>query len=529
MSAETFQFLNFTLRPSLRQLSRNGAPVVLGARAYDLLLHLVANAHRVVGRDELMQTVWGDAVVGDNNLNVQIASLRQLLGREAVLTVPGHGLRFGHAVRALSANEEAPALPDRPSVVVLPFANLGAEAEWEWFADCIVEDLTTELSRFRDLFVVARNSAFAWRGQARDVREIARALGVRYVVEGSVRVAAGRVRATAQLIDATSGGHVWADNVEGQVNDPFAMETRIAAGIVTALAPQIDAAESARMRRAPPTDIGAFGVAQKAWAIMSAGEMAFDRVPRDQAAALAHEALASDSSCGLAYRVLAAIEWWHAYHGTTDDFRATVAAGRRAADAAIALDAQDHHAWRQKGLLAFMAQDEATGLAALRHAHDLNPNCAVTLAWLSLNESLHGEPDRGVPLAEAALRLSPRDPARGEMLCALGFAQFAARNYTGAAASAHAALLGMANAAPPLVLGTIAQVGAGDMAGGGHDLCAAQPDRARARRHAAGRTLALDQRRLSHPRAHLLAGRCGARAAGGSRRAPIGTHQCSNA
>lgn len=463
LNVEAFHFLDCILRPSLRELSRGGGPLALGARAYDLLLHLVANAGRVVGRDEAMLAVWGDAVVGDNNLNVQVAALRQLLGRDAVLTIPGHGLRFGHAVRAAASVEEAAEPPDRPSVVVLPFANLGAEAAWDWLADCTVEDVTTELSRFRDLFVVARNSAFAWRGQARDVRSIARALGVRYAVEGSVRVAAGRVRATAQLIDATSGGHVWAENFDGPVEDPFAMQARIAAGIVTALAPQIDGAESLRMRRAPPADLGAFGLAQAAWAVMSAGEMAFDTAPRDRAAALAHQALAADPGCGLAHRVLAAVAWWHAYHGTTDDVAATVAAGRAAAGAAIALDAQDHHAWRQKGLLAFMAQDGAVGLSALRHAHDLNPNCAVTLAWLSLNEALHGEADRGVQLAEAALRRSPRDPARGEMLCALGFAQFATRDYPGAAASAQAALLGMANAAPPLVLGAIAQVGAGDL------------------------------------------------------------------
>jgi tetratricopeptide (TPR) repeat protein len=164
--------------------------------------------------------------------------------------------------------------------------------------------------------------------------------------------------------------------------------------------------------------------------------------------------------------VLAAVQWWHAYHGTTMTFAATVAAGREAADAAIAIDAQDHHAWRQKGLLAFMAQDPSSGLEALRHAHELNPNCAVTLAWLGLNEALHGETHRGVPLAEAALRLSPRDPTRGEMLCALGFAQFAVRDYAGAAASAQAARLGMVNAAPPLVLGAIAQVGTGDLAAG---------------------------------------------------------------
>lgn len=463
---QAFEFLDCTLRPSLRQLSRGGAPLALGSRAYDLLLHLVAHAERVVPRHELMLAVWGDTVVGDNNLNVQVAALRQLLGREAVITVPDRGLRFGHPVRPVEDADAAPELPARPSVVVLPFADLGAEPRWAWFADCIVEDVTTALSRFRDLFVVARNSAFAWRGQARDVRAVARALGVRYVVEGSVRIVGGHVRATAQLIDATSGGHVWAENIDGVVDDPqalFAMQTRIAAGIVTALAPQIDAAEATRMRRALPADLAAFGQAQAAWAVVSVGEMAFDTGPRRRAAAMAREALAADPSCGLAWRVLAAVQWWHAYHGTTDDFAATVAAGSDAADAAIAIDAQDHHAWRQKGLLAFMAQDQATGLAALRHALELNPNCAVTLAWLSLNEALHGDAVRGVPLAEAALRLSPRDPARGEMLCALGFAQFAARDYVGAAASAQAARLGMVNAAPPLVLGAIALVGTGEL------------------------------------------------------------------
>jgi len=460
---DAFQFLDCILRPSVRQLTRGGVPIAVGARAFDLLVHLVANAERVVDRDEIMLAVWGDEVVGDNNLNVQVATLRRLLGRAAVLTVPGRGLRFGHPVR-IETEPEVPALPERPSVVVLPFIDLGTDPDWGWLADCIVEDVTTELSRFRDLFVVARNSAFAWRGQVRDVRTIARVLGVRYVVEGSVRVAAGRVRATAQLIDATSGAHVWAENVDGVVEDPFATQTRIVVGIVGALAPQVDGAEVMRMRRAPPADAGAFGVAQAAWAVVSTGEMAFDTAPRDRAAALAREALAADPSCGLAYRVLAAVHWWHAYHGTTGDFAATVAAGRDAADAAIALDGQDHHAWRQKGLLAFMAQDQGAGLVALRHAHALNPNCAVTLSWLSLNEALHGEPARGVPLAEAALRLSPRDPVRGEMLCALGFAQFAARDYAGAMVSAQAAALGMSNAAPPLVLGAISQVGAGDLA-----------------------------------------------------------------
>jgi tetratricopeptide (TPR) repeat protein len=236
--------------------------------------------------------------------------------------------------------------------------------------------------------------------------------------------------------------------------------------VVTALAPQVDGAEAALVPRAPPADLAAFGLARQAWVALSTSEMAYDPAPRQEATAWAEAALEADPGCALAWRSLAMALWWDAYHGTTGDFDATVARGAEAAGRAIALDALDHHAWRLKGLLAFMAQDAATGLAALRHAQDLNPNCARTLAWLGMYEGMHGEPARAVPLAEAALRLSPRDPARGSMLCALGFAQFTVRDYAGAVVSAQAALLGMANAAPPLVLAAIAHVGAGDMAAG---------------------------------------------------------------
>ncbi|MFN0164740.1 MAG: winged helix-turn-helix domain-containing protein [Burkholderiales bacterium] len=474
MIVKTYHFLDCALQPSLRQLTRAGSLLALGERAFDLLLHLVANAGRVASRDELMQAVWGDAVVGDNNLNVQVAALRSLLGRDAVLTVTGRGLRFGHPVRAEVAADSTPAVPDLPSVAVLPFADMSAAATLAWLADSIVEDITTELSRFRDLFVVARNSAFSWRGKAYDVRDVARALGVRYIVEGSVRISGNEVRTTAQLIDASSGGHVWAENISSSISDTFATQARVATGVVTALAPQIHAAASIRMRRMPPADLNAYGLALAAWAIVSTGEMAFDRTPRDRAMELARSALAADPSCSLAYRVVAAVEWWHAYHGTTDDSARTVAAGVAAVDAALAIDALDHHAWRQKGLLAILAQDVPTGLTALRHAHDLNPNCAVTLAWLGMSEALHGEEGRAVAQLETALRLSPRDPARGEMLTALGFAQFAAHDYVRAAASAQAALLGMSNAAPPLVLATIAQIGSGDLAAGKASFAALQ-------------------------------------------------------
>jgi TolB-like protein len=460
---ESIQFLDFQLHRPTRQLMQDARKVEIGARAFDLLDLLITHRDRVVSRNEIMESVWRDLIVGDNNLNVQVANLRRALGPQAVVTVPGRGLRFGFKVVPDRAPNTALSLPDRPSVVVLPFADLGGDPDLGWLADGFVEDITTELSRFRDLFVVARNSAFAYRGVPRDVREVSRDLGVRYVVEGSVRAASGRVRVTAQLIDATNGSHVWAENFDSNLQDHFETQHRIAQAVVTSLAPQIDRAEAARIRTAPPDDLNAYGVAQLGWAIISAGDMAYDPVPRDQALTLARQALDIDPDSGLAWRTVAWVQWWHAYHATTPSIPATLAEGLDAANRAIALDPTDHHARRLKALLNFMNQNPDAGLLDLRHAHEINPNCAITLGWLGLYEATHGERAKGVPYAEAALRLSPCDPARGSLLAALGFAQFTARDYDAAVQTAEAALAEAAGSVTPLVLGVIARVGAGQI------------------------------------------------------------------
>ncbi|MDP2083534.1 MAG: hypothetical protein U0934_14035 [Pseudotabrizicola sp.] len=384
--------------------------------------------------------------------------MRRMLGAGAIVTVPGRGLHFGLEVAPETAHL---ALPERPSVVVLPFSNLGGDAELDWLADGFVEDITTELSRFRDLFVVARNSAIVYRDMPRDLRMIARELGVRYVVEGSVRASPDHVRVTAQLIDATTGGHVWAENFDRDLAGHFETQARVARAIVTCLAPQIDRAEATRIKSDPPDDLTAHGMALRGWSLISTREMSYDRGPRDVAADLARQALTRDPGSGLAWRVLAWVSWWHAYHATTETVPGTLADGIEAATRAIAADPTDHHARRLRALLHFMNQNSNAGLPELRQAHEMNPNCAVTLAWLGLYEGFHGDAGKGVPLAEAALRRSPRDPARGSLLAALGFAHFAVRNYAAAADAAKAAHAEAAGSATPLILATIAWVGVG--------------------------------------------------------------------
>lgn len=457
---DTFRFADFTFNRRTRQLTRAAAAVPVGSRAFDLLDLLIAHRDRVVDRDEIMASVWPGTVVGENNLNVQVANLRRVLGADAIVTVPGRGLRFGLAV-----DPDIPplALPDRPSVVVLPFANLGSDPGLDWLADGFVEDITTELSRFRDLFVVARNSAFVFRQMPRDLRDVSRELGVRYVVEGSVRAGPDRVRVTAQLIDAVTGGHVWAENFDRAMADHFDTQAQVARAIVACLSPQIERAEADRIRALPPDDLTAHGLAQRGWSVISSGEMDYDPARRDRAAALARQALDRDPRSGLAWRVLAWVAWWHVYHATTTSMPDTLMEGINAATRAIAIDKNDHHARRLRAQLHFMNQNPGAGLPELRRAHKINPNCALTLCWLGFYEAINGGAEVGVPLAEAGLRRSPRDPARGSMLCAVGFAQFAARNYAATAEAAEAALAEAAEGATPLILGTIAHVGIGQI------------------------------------------------------------------
>lgn len=459
VSKDVVFFSDFALDRGTRQVRRGSDILPVGARAFDVLEVLISHSDRIVSRADIFDTVWPDTVVGDNNLNVQVAKLRQVLGPEAIVTVPGRGLRF-----ALDISTDTPpplALPDGPSVVVLPFSNLGGDPELAWMADGFAEDITTELSRFKDLFVVARNSAIAFRETPRDLRRIARDLGVRYVVEGSVRATPLQVRVTAQLIEATSGGQVWAENFSRTLDAHFETQAVVARAIAACLSPQIERAEADRFCVLAPGDLTAHGLARQGWTAISSEEMSYDSGPRDRAAALARQALSLDQRSGLAYRTLAWVAWWTVYHGTTVSVSATISEGITAATRAISIDPLDHHARRLRAQLNFMMEDVQTGLAELREAHDLNPNCALTSCWLGFYEAVNGDVVRGVALTEAGLRRSPRDPARGSMLCALGFAQFAAGNYDAAVTAAETALAQAADSATPLILGSIAHVGAG--------------------------------------------------------------------
>lgn len=461
----------FEVRPDERRLFALGEPVALGARAFDLLLVLIEHRDRVVGKDELMTLVWPGMVVEDSNLTVQVSALRKALGAHAVATVPGRGYRFSLDLqtpaltrdRRSAARRTELALPDKPSVVILPLLNLSDDPQQDHFVDSVTEDITSELSRFHDLFVIARNSAFTYKGKAVDVRTVSRELGVRYVVEGSVRCSGQRVRVAVNLINALSGEHIWAEKYARVLEDIFDLQEEVTRAIVTALAPQILAAEDERARLARPGNLNAHAMAQHGWAIAVAGNMTYDRAPRDEAFRWASEALAVDANCSLALRTIASVHWWHAYHNTTESTAESLRLGLAAATQAITLAPGDHHARRWRGLLLAMAQQPDESLAELRRAHEINPNCALTKVWLGLYESMHGDATKGVPYALEALRLSPCDPSRGTFLVILSFVHFAVADYAAAVDAAKAALREAPGSAVPYLAATISWVGVGEI------------------------------------------------------------------
>jgi len=344
----------------------------------------------------------------------RVAAAFEDQGEQRVKNIPDPVRAF--RVRAGSAPVSAPtvaaappklATPDKPSLAVLPFANMSGDAEQEYFADGMVEDIITALSRFRQLFVIARNSTFTYKGRAVDVRQVARELGVRYVLEGSVRKAGRRVRITGQLIDAASGAHLWAERFDGDLEDIFDVQDRITEGLVGAIEPQIRKAEIERSRRKRPENLDAYDL------YLRALPHTYAFLPEDNRIALEllHQAIALDPGFAPA---LATAAWCYEQRLTRgwptvreDDASNAVRLARQA----IATDTDDAAAIAAAGfVLVMVGRDFAAGLAAVRRAAALNPNNANVCLFAGWANNVGGDLDEALAHFERAERLSPSDP-----------------------------------------------------------------------------------------------------------------------
>ncbi len=325
----------------------------------------------------------------------------------------------GEVVTAAATAEKAPlALPDKPSIAVLPFNNMSGDPEQEYFADGIAEDVITALSRFRSLFVIARNSSFSYRGTSPDIRVVAQELGVRYVVEGSVRKAGERVRITAQLIEAETGNHLWAERFDRELKDIFAVQDEITQRIVGALQPEIGMAEWERARRKSPNSLDA-------WAIYHQGIhhlYQYSKADNAEARRLFRQAIEHDDKFASAYAMLAYACFMAVFDALTEYRVDQLSESFETAQQAVRLDDQDAMAHAILGRVLSMRHQHDLAIAECDKAIELNPNLAQAQFGRGLALVLSGQPDDAVTNLENAARLSPRDPNYYAFLVILAWA-----------------------------------------------------------------------------------------------------------
>ena len=352
-------------------------------------------------------------------------------------------------------------LPDKPSIAVLPFQNMSGDPEQEYFADGMVEEITTALSRFNWLFVVARTSTLLYKGRAVDVKQVSRELGVRYLLEGSVRKAANRVRITGQLIDATTGAHLWADRFDGALENIFELQDQVAAGVVGAIHPKLLAAEMARARRKAPTDLNAYD-----W-FLRASELIYQwtEESHEEALRLLYRAIELDPEYAQAYGFASYCFVWRWTVGDLPDAEHDEA--RRLARMAIRYGRDDGFSLAWGGsTLAFFARTAAElkeGADIVDQALSLNPNLARSWNLSGWVRIFLGQPDLAIEHLERAMRLSPLDFAFHAMEAAMANAHLAAGRYDDAALWAERSLRDQPNQGDALAALMLAKAGTGDL------------------------------------------------------------------
>ena len=441
-----FLFADHTLDTDRRELRRGPERIAVEPQVFDLLVYLVQNRDRVVSKDDLIASVWGGRSVSDSTLTSRINAARRAVGdsgenQNLIRTIQRKGLRFvgeireppdgvepDHAAAAPAAVHEpsrpALPLPDRPAIAVLPFVNMSGEPEQEYFSDGISEDIVTALSKLRWFFVIARNSSFVYKGKAVHLKQVAEELGVRYVLEGSVRKGGDRVRITAQLNDVATGSHIWAERYDRGLADVFAVQDEITEAIVAAIEPQLYAAENFRAQRKPPDSMDA-------WDLVMRALSHYWRVTRQDnvvAQALLEKAISIDPNYGQALGVLAASHTFSAHMGWADMATAAPIA-ERAALAAILADSEDAWAHHALGCVYLHTRRFDDSLAEFELALRLNPNFSLAQGYYGLALSYCGRWEEADVAARRALRLSPRDPFSAVYYGIAAYAQFIGRNY----------------------------------------------------------------------------------------------------
>lgn len=429
----SYHFEDFALDGERRELRRGNELVPVEPQVFDLLQFLIRNRERVVSKDDLVDAVCQGRIVSDATLASRVNAARNALqdsGEEQrlVRTILRRGFRFVGTVREEGGGQTtAPAqqakpdlgIPARPSIAVLPFANMSGDAEQDYFADGMVEDIITGLSRIRWLFVIARNSSFTYKGRAVDVKQVGQELGVRYVLEGSVRKAGNRVRITGQLIDAEDGRHLWAERYDRELTDVFALQDEITVSVVAAIEPNLRRAEIERVKRTRPDSLDAYDL------LLRALPDVYTFMPQGAAKGLPllDQALAIEPNYALAHGFAAwAYQTLFIRGGLKAEHRDKAA---RHAHAAIEHGPGDAMAMALAGFTIGMVEhDRKLADAAFATALSLSASCAFVYAFGCVPVAYGGDAARAIDWGEQAIRLSPLDATNCVPQGIIGFGNF---------------------------------------------------------------------------------------------------------
>jgi len=438
-----YKFDRFVLHLERGALLADGVERALRPKSFALLRHFVENPGRVIDRDEIMHAVWPGVFVSDDSIAQCVRDIRRALGDDQQLllrTLPRRGYLLtaqvarGTEQPASSASAEIaktvqpiarpPPLIDKPSIAVLPFQNMSGDQEQEYFVDGMVEEIITALSRIRWLFVIARNSSFTYKGQAPDVKQVGRELGVRYVLEGSVRKGGDRVRITGQLIDAVTGAHLWADHFDGAMEEVFELQDKVASSVAGVIEPALQAAETARSAGRAVADLTAYDLYLRSYAMVwSSARQA------PEALHLIEQAIAIDPQYGTALSWAAFCCQRLLFDGRSEDREADRLKGTDFARRALEVAGDDPGILAEAAhALAYFGEDIGAMMALVDRALTLNPNYARGWHTSGVLRLWAGQLDLAIENIEVALRLSPRARV-GASLITMSGAHFFSRRF----------------------------------------------------------------------------------------------------
>jgi adenylate cyclase len=463
-----YRFEDYVLDTDRRELRRGADFVPVEPKVFDLLVFLIANRERVASKDDLIATVWNGRIVSDSALTTRVNAARSAIGdsgeeQRLIRTLPRKGFRFVGRVQEEQGPGRTPdggtsveppspalALPDKPSIAVLAFTNMSGDPGQDYFSDGITEDIITELSRFSELFVIARNSSFQYKGKSPDIRQVGRELGVRCVLEGSIRRAGDRVRISAQLIDAVTGAHRWAERYDRELKDVFAVQDEVSRAIVANLVAHVNKAEAERTLLKPPATWQAYDFFMRASDIYNAMWSSFNVADLYEARRLLERSISLDPNYARAYVLLSnthVIAW---VQPMDEDYLKPTALERahHFAQKAVQLDPNRPIAHAHLGaVLTFEGQHEQS-VAEFEKAIALNPNFTDWRFGTTLIRV--GEHTRAVQVIETHMR---HDPFYSPWaLSTLGLARYMLREYAEALPPLHECTL----RAPDISLGHVA-------------------------------------------------------------------------